>query len=883
MAFRGDNEKTNFERACALAAQVVRDAPGGDAFSVVLMSSAGRLVVSEPSESVEKVVAEIEKLRQPHTGADLGSTLTSVVTLLKDSPPKYTRKEVFFFTDLQHSTWIAPQSPALNSLLQTFKERRVDTVFVDVGQDDAANLAVTGLTLDSDVATTERKAIVKFNLHNYGATAREKVKVKLFVARGPGPESDADFDLGTPKDERNNVLVGAGQDEPISFQYRFDKPGDYVVQIQVENDGLALDDVRSAVIRVRKDTPVLLVNGKPFGERFDQSAEWLRVALNPFEDGKTPPANVPARPTVITPADLAEEKYGPAKHDLAYFDCIYLCDVPMISETVARRLEAYVRRGGGLVIALGDQVQKDEYNRVLFREGNGLLPMPLLGPRTGNAAYYFKLGIEGDPKKEPLLKAFSEGEEYKGLLVPRFERYWGLGERTSDIVKPRKILSLVADQIPGKDREARGLDAPDGGPFLLDWQPPLLNDGKTTRKAAAAAARMRGHVLLIAGPVNADWSNWPITHGYPALMQEMLNYAASGRLREQTVDAGRPLELFLNTPARGVEAVVHTPDRKKEKPTVTDFEDGSHLRFADTEISGIYRIIVTIGGRSEEHLFAVNVPVRNDDRVSTECDLKRTTREELSKAYPAPRLSSSGARAGAARGPTRRQQLDGGSHLPAARHDNCALAAPRRPRPGTCGGNPRLGLRASHHRSNRRGEDRKEKDGEGLGGAVRALGVGHLPDRHRRHPRPRCLDARFPRFRAGGDAPLVRAHAQGAGTITGRKTDVAAGIHVVLLGRQTRPVAGWHRRYRGAGNGRVRLPSRARSSDDARSLPSRRIAARPPGDAVGRAAAATPALVRSPGLAEPRRADRRLAQHEREGALRRPARPRRRRQAGPGS
>ena len=200
MAFHGgDAKETNFERARARAVQVVRDAPGGDAFSVVLMSSAGRVVVAEPSESTDKVVAEIEKLRQPHTGADLGGTLTSVATLLKESPAKYTRKEVFFFTDLQQSTWIAQQSAALNSLLQTFKERKVDTVFVDVGEDDAPNLALTGLTLHEDVATTERPTTILFTLHNFGAKTRDKVHVKFFVGRGRGVGNDADFALRRPQ------------------------------------------------------------------------------------------------------------------------------------------------------------------------------------------------------------------------------------------------------------------------------------------------------------------------------------------------------------------------------------------------------------------------------------------------------------------------------------------------------------------------------------------------------------------------------------------------------------------------------------------------------------------------------------------------------------
>jgi hypothetical protein len=632
MAFRGEGDKTSFERARTRAAEIVRDAPSGDAFSVVLMSSASQLVVSEPSESTDKVIAAIEGLRQPHTGADLGGTFTSVAALLKDSPPKYTRKEVFFFTDLQQSTWIAQHSTALNAALQTFKERKVDTVFVDVGEDDAPNLAVTDVALLDDVATTARPTIVRFTLHNYAAKTRDKVRMKFFVAGGRGPDHDGPFELGDPKQERSDGPFGAGQDGFVSFSYHFDKPGDYVVQLQVENDGLKLDDVRSAVVRVRKDTPVLLVNGRPYGDRFDQSAEWLRLALNPFDDERlTPPANISARPTVITPADFANEKYGPDRRDLASFDCVFLCDVPSVSEAEANRLETFVRSGGGLVVCLGEQVQARDYNANLYRGGDGLLPVPLVGPRVGNAAYHFKFSPDPDWGQPPL-KAFSTDRDQGSLLAARFHHYYELGAVKTG-VKARVVLGLTHEMIPGKETEARGVSPPSAGPFLLDWQPPVPTEGKPAAKSAAA--RMRGRVLVIAGPVNADWGNWPGTHGFPPLMQELLNYAAAGRLREQTVDAGRPLELFLSTPARGVNAVVHTPTGQKEKATVTDFGDGSHLRFTGTETSGIYRVKVTVGGKSQEHFFAVNVPARNDDRLSTECDLKRTNQEELAKTYPA--------------------------------------------------------------------------------------------------------------------------------------------------------------------------------------------------------------------------------------------------------
>ena len=634
MAFRGDGEKTNFERACACAADFVRNSPRGDAFSVVLMSSAGRLVVPEPSENVEKVVAEIEKLRQPHTGADLGSTFTSVGTIVKESPPKYTHKEVFFFTDLQHSTWIAQQSTSLNALLQSFKDQKVTSVLVDVGENlgenGAANLAVTGVSLLDDVATTERPTPILFTLHNYGAETRENIAVKFFVARG-GADEQGKFQLGAAKEERSKVTAAAGQDTLVTFSYHFDRPGDYVVQLQVENDGLRLDDVRSAVIRVRKDTPVLLVNGRPYGDRLDQATEWLRVSLNPFEEGQPTPADVTVRPKVITPADLVDQTRG----DLTPYDCVYLCDVPAYDDrtaaALASRLETFVRRGAAWSSALANRSTRRHTTAGSTATERACCRRRSSGLRTADPGYRFKFHLDDGWSLEPPLKAFAGASDQISLLAPYFHHYYEFGEVKS-VVKPRRVLGMTEEVIPGKEGETRSRR---DWPFMLEWQPPLPAAGKGSRKAVPSAFRTRGRVVLIAGPVNAEWGNWPATHGFPALMQELVNFAAAGRLRERTVDAGRPIELFLNTPARGVEAVVYTPDGRQEKPTVTDLDEGCHVRFADTEISGVYRIVVTVGGKSEEHLFAVNVPVRNDDRISTECDLKRTTKDELAQAYPA--------------------------------------------------------------------------------------------------------------------------------------------------------------------------------------------------------------------------------------------------------
>ena len=55
-------------------------------------------------------------------------------------------------------------------------------------------------------------------------------------------------------------------------------------------------------------------------------------------------------------------------------DLLVLANVASLSATRVKELEQLVRRGMGLMIFLGDQVDTDNYNRLLFRNGDGLLP-----------------------------------------------------------------------------------------------------------------------------------------------------------------------------------------------------------------------------------------------------------------------------------------------------------------------------------------------------------------------------------------------------------------------------------------------------------------------------------------------------------------------------
>jgi len=634
-------DQTSFTRALEAARKIVRESPGGDAFSVVLMASPPRRIVAEPSEDARKVVAEIDKLRLPHGKADVPATLASVEGLLSASPGKFAAREVYFLTDLQASTWNVPQPAALTGTLEkirTATRGRNALYFVNVGATQAGdgpvgNLAITNLALADEVATTGRIATVVATLHNHGTDADDKV-VAFFVGKVGGGLPDKPFEL--TEVQQTKVRVERSKETPVAFTYKFPSPGEYVLQVRVlgklvDNkvipaDNLVLDDVRTAVVTVKKDVRVLLVNGKPVGEPFDQASEWARLALNPFGDKAVD--GVLMRPEVMVPRKFADAAEG----DLSGYDCVILCDLPSVGSDEAKRLVRFVRGGGGVLVALGGQAQPAEYNRVLFRQENNPVPAFLpaglvsLQKLEKDAAHHFRLHTEKENDATPPLAAFRDSNDRASLFSPRFRAFFQTRE-PSGAAKPRRVLTFEPEVVPGKEKDAPKATQPLAGPAVLEWNPPTSEPRKPGEPPLPP--RLRGKVVLVTTPLNAEWGNWPASPSFPALLNELVLFASAGRLREQSVEVGQPIELFLNTPDGGLEAKILTPDARTETARTLNLDDASVLRFHDTDASGLYR--VTVGNQKAEHPFAVNVPSGGDQE--SESNLAATSADDLGKSF----------------------------------------------------------------------------------------------------------------------------------------------------------------------------------------------------------------------------------------------------------
>ena len=628
----GDTD--SFERARQIAKQIVQASPAGDAFSVILMGPSPRRVVGEASEDARKVTAEIQALRLPHGNADLGGTIALVEDLLRQSPAKFLDREVYFLTDLQQATWIGnlqanpdgSAAPALSAVLQKLQER-ARTIIVDVGQEASSNLAVTRLSLASPLATTTSVTPITAAITHYGPDLPEKVRVELLIGKGRASRDDPPLEMHVVQD--NEIKLSRGLNT-ITFPYKFTSPGEYVLQVRIAGDSLPPDDVRSAVITVKDAVPVMLVNGKlatakAGGKLSGDATEWLRIALNPGGEGQVA-GPLPARPKVVTEMEFNDAGLG----DLTPFDCVFLCDVKQLTPPEISRLETHVRQGGGVVFCLGDQIDLNSYNDTLFRGGQGLLPCRLVMKQEAPTNTYFHLTVDDRAYRLPPLDAFSDDNDRLGLLAPRFREYI-----RAEVAGRRRARSCRSCPLPAHRRARRPRRSWNGCRSMTRPSSngnPCSRQPFRTRTATEKPCASRGRVLLITTPVNMDWSTWPAYRSFLPLMEELLAFTVQGKLREQAVAVGEPLEEFLPITGGGVSATLHTPDDRTETVTTLDHDDVSLFRWLDTDISGIYR--AGIGQHPRDHLFAVNVPTATEGQIACESDPTRTNAEELHRAYP---------------------------------------------------------------------------------------------------------------------------------------------------------------------------------------------------------------------------------------------------------
>jgi len=373
------------------------------------------------------------------------------------------------------------------------------------------------------------------------------------------------------------------------FTVRFDDEdvGSHVIEANITADAFAMDDTRSLAFNVRPRLRVLAVDGdmNPASDTAVRETYFVEAALALRDDG----------PIEVHRIDDTEFLSLRALDD---WDLVILANVarPAPDETARKRLESYVRRGGALLLTVGDKTLPDIWNRELWNNGDGLLPAPLVAADVRSEPWLeFDLGAS----KHPILRDITDPANSAFFQSPFFRGYMKIGD-----VEPERGATVVMKYTD------------------LSGRPALVE-----------RRHGRGRTLLLTTTVDDLWGGLPGSYLLPALLHETVFVLTSRGNSENNLLAFQPFAQTFPANFGGFE--ITYPDGSPAGAQVeTPPDSPSFVSFTRTNRLGIYRTsmafkppdILTPAPTPETGVFTVNLN-------SLESDLERIDMNELEARY----------------------------------------------------------------------------------------------------------------------------------------------------------------------------------------------------------------------------------------------------------
>lgn len=497
---------------------------------------------------------------------------------------------VYVVSDFRSGQWEAPEE--VRAALREIQSAPAELTLVGCVKSLRQNLGITDLSPTKETRAAGVPLFVNVTVKNYGDSPVRNVQLKVrSVFYDPDTTGITTPDqLAAKVDEVPTVLIEeieAGQSETRRVQVFYPKPGQHVVEASLPDDAVAADNRRWCVIDFPAGERVLVVDGS-----VDQRhAYFMETAFQPGSRAKTgidPEFENTAFLRDVTPDVLAD------------YRVIYLLDVPRLDDRAIENLESYVMQGGGLAFFMGPNVDYAFYNRQLYKEGIGLMPLPIEGEEF--------LPAESQENNPDI-----EIEDH-----PVFDVF--LGERNP-------LIRLVTI--------SQFLQPP------ATWTPEA---NSTVEVAARLRNRMplaverkygEGRVMAFMSTLAPQWNNWGHDPTFVVVLLKLQSHLASGQKVIQPHAVGTPLAVQLEASKyrKDMQFVVpgETPDsrlviereavQREQSPLLVASlgSPGTSEQLDETGKSGIYEAWpVTNEGTADVKRFAVNVEPAEGDLALVE-------------------------------------------------------------------------------------------------------------------------------------------------------------------------------------------------------------------------------------------------------------------------
>jgi hypothetical protein len=541
----GPRGATALDRAHALATRIVESALPGDAFRLIQVRRTPPLaVIQHPATDRHSILQQIRSLEGTQQRADVAAALRIVQSSLEQSHVA-TRREVIIVSDFQGSNWMPVETGArqeLTELLEAIADG-AELTCLHVSGAMQGNLSLNDMKAVPTAPPEIGIVAVEVSVENSGTQPAKDVPIEVFA--------------GQQRVGSATITVPAGESTSLHIPLASFSPVEGVLTAQIPDDELMDDNHRWLTLPARRPLEVLLVGGHSRTAEQRGDTDFVELALAPGRGSRTPGITA----TVIDIAELPNA-------DLPRFGCIYLCDVPAIDEATAAQLNSYVAAGGGLVIALGEQVQPAGYRILQHPQEEPLLPGIPIEVVGGDSSSESPVRFAPGDYRHPVIKPFA-GNPDSGLLTTEIDRYWKV-------------------EIP----------AAGSGDVVLSFS--------TGDPAIVERTVGRGRVLLVTTPLDDSWSNWALWPSFLPIVHELTRAATAGKDAEHAKLVGDPFVVELPADNFGVSIELRTPTGATSELRKSVRPGGSWTASTIAEKAGVH--LLTLGPPLQTvESYAVNI------------------------------------------------------------------------------------------------------------------------------------------------------------------------------------------------------------------------------------------------------------------------------------
>ena len=591
----------------------------GDTVTLLEAREQVRTLIDPPTRDVNRVRDVLKELSPPTGTANFPEALSHAVKLL--SRTNHLRREVVLLTDGQSQGWFSEDSNLWLRLDDLKKQSSVTPHLwivnvLDAGQQNGDELPPSAERLNFHVERLQPSR--ELSVPNFPVRFQTRVR---FSGGSTSVTRQVHFEVDGQRlaERTQSVTLSPGGEANVEFEHRFEAIGSHLVRVALDPDDLPTDNVSEAVIVVTEAVPVLLVDGDPRPNPVQSETFFIHAALaaagneTPWVKPTTvkwsewtpqssplapreekpnapsallPPAkpNQPATPNA-PPADLSRSERA-TFNDLDKYAAVVLANVPKLTDAQFAALTDYVRRGGGVGLALGNQVERDNYNNQLFADETGLLGVLLKDIELETPEQREQgVMIANATLESPWLQRF-RAERGAAFTTAQFSRWWKV-----------EIAEGGGGKAEGGKQKAEGSEeADDSEKTAVDRQPAIALARLQTGAPYLIGGQFgRGNVLLLTSPLDADWNTLPARPDFVAFVHEFLFQLASRR-DERNVAVGQPLVIQMPEKVPAKEAAASTafvfegPDGDPREPKVKGEGASRLMVLDDTTLPGVYML-----------------------------------------------------------------------------------------------------------------------------------------------------------------------------------------------------------------------------------------------------------------------------------------------------